>query len=126
MWRIVCLCGLMLGVLHADARERGIPVTVTAYSWSGARAASGVWPHAGMLAVSRDVERRLGLRFGQRVYLEGLGSYVFACRMPPYWMRRVDIYLPTARQARLFGKRRSVLASVPGRELPYMAWMRTL
>jgi hypothetical protein len=125
MWRILLLCGVLLVVMQADARERGIPVTVTAYSWSGYRSSSGRWPYVGMLAVSRDLERSLGLRFGQRLWLERLGVYIFGCRMPPQWHARVDIYLPTARQARHFGVHRSVLRILPEREVPYMAWTRT-
>jgi 3D (Asp-Asp-Asp) domain-containing protein len=78
-----------------------------------------------MVALSRDVERALGVRFGDRVVLrtasdratreassrpQGLGTWVFHDRMPWYWTRRVDLYLPSRHAARQFGKQRGSIA----------------
>ena len=101
---------LVLGELvHAES----LPVTVTAYTWSGLRTASGKWPRPGMLALSRDLEHTLGVKFGQQLTLQGLGTYVFECRMHRRWRRRADIYFPTWAQARRFGIRPSVLLVHP-------------
>ncbi len=110
---VVCL-GLTLSPLQATE----VPVTVTAYTWSGLRTASGKWPAPGMLALSRDLEDTLGVKFGQNITLEGLGRYVFECRMHRRWQRRADIFVPTWRQARRFGKRRSVLLKPSDRLTP--------
>ena len=96
---------LCLLALRGDACPERLPVTVTAYA-SGTVTASGRRPQPGMLALSRDVERALGVRFGDRVQLAGLGTYTFQDRMPRRWTRRVDLYLPSRHAARQFGKQR--------------------
>jgi 3D (Asp-Asp-Asp) domain-containing protein len=109
---LLCLVGLT-----SEAHPHRLQVTVTAYA-SGTRTASGHRPQPGMLALSRDVERGLGVRFGDRVHLTRLGTFVFHDRMPRYWHRRVDLYLPTRHAARQFGVRRTGLtrpaAPAPG------------
>jgi 3D (Asp-Asp-Asp) domain-containing protein len=100
---LLCLVGLT-----SDAHEQRLQVTVTAYA-GGTITASGRRPQPGMLALSRDVERALGVRFGDRVHLAGLGTFVFHDRMPGYWTRRVDLYLPSRHAARQFGIRQALL-----------------
>ena len=101
---LILLCLL---ALTSDARQDRLQVTVTAYA-SGWITASGRRPRPGMIALSRDVERLLGVRFGDRVQLVGLGTYVFEDRMPWYWHRRVDVYLPPTVRALDFGIKRDV------------------
>lgn len=100
---LFCLLGLT-----SEARQERLQVTVTAYA-SGWITASGRRPRPGMIALSRDVERLLGVRFGDRVRLEGLGDYVFQDRMPWHWYRRVDLYLPSRQAAVQFGVRHAWL-----------------
>lgn len=87
-------------------RVTRVPVAVTAYS-SGTITASGKRVQPGMIALSRDVERDLGVQFGALVEVEGLGQFVFEDRMPRQWSRRVDIYIPSRRQALQFGIRKA-------------------
>jgi 3D (Asp-Asp-Asp) domain-containing protein len=106
------LLSLWCIALAGDARQGSLEVTVTAYS-GGWITASGRRPRPGMIALSRDVERALGLRFGDRVVLAGLGTYVFDDRMPWYWWRRVDLYLGSRAAAVQFGLRRARLTRAP-------------
>jgi 3D (Asp-Asp-Asp) domain-containing protein len=88
-------------------------VTVTAYTcWHGHPTASGVRPTVGMVAVSHDLEQDLGLRFGDALYVEGVGCVRFQDRMPRRWKRRVDIFLPSRRAALEFGRRRGQLSTM--------------
>jgi hypothetical protein len=106
---LTLICLVCLFALGGDGFTTPLPVTVTAYTWSGRRTASGKWPQVGMLAVSRDLERDLHLTFGDRIELDGLGVYRFECRMSKRWVRRADIFLPSRRAALHFGKRPSAL-----------------
>src|SRR5262245_56278041 len=65
-------------------------VTVTAYSHSG-KTASGRRVRPGIVALSRDVEQALGVTFGERVIVEGLGMFVFEDRVSARLRSRVDI-----------------------------------
>jgi hypothetical protein len=69
-----------------------------------------------MIALSRDLEHGLGLRFGDVVCLEGLGTFRFEDRMAWYWARRIDLYLATHGEAQRFGQRPVAL-------LPACEWL---
>jgi 3D (Asp-Asp-Asp) domain-containing protein len=77
-------------------------VTVTAYSHAG-QTASGRRVRPGIVALSRDVERALGVTFGARVVLEGVGTFVFDDRVAARHRRRVDIFVASPQAARQFG-----------------------
>ncbi|MGQ9921821.1 MAG: hypothetical protein ACUVRZ_10900 [Desulfobacca sp.] len=83
-------------------------VKVTAYCHSG-RTASGIPVQEGILALSRDLEYQLGMRFGDLVKLEGLGTFAFEDRMASYKRRQVDIWLPRYAEARRFGVKYNVM-----------------
>ena len=57
----------------------------------------------GVVALSRDIEEELGLKFGDKIYLKGLGYYIFEDRMNKKWTRRVDIYEKSILEAKKFG-----------------------
>ncbi len=89
-------------------------VSVTAYSYSGGQypynvTASGQRVQEGMIAVSRDVERDLGLNFGDRVLLHGLGVFEFQDRMAPRWTFKADVFMQSDHKARSFGVRRQIV-----------------
>lgn len=112
--RLVLLLALVcLTALRGDARPTSVPVTVTAYAHSGARTASGAWPVPGHCALSRDLEHSLGLRFGARVHIAGIGACTFTDRMPRRWHRRVDVFRATHHAAVRFGVRASTLTTLP-------------
>ena len=77
-------------------------VTVTAYSHSG-KTASGRRVRPGVVALSRDLEQALGVTFGERVVVEGVGTFVFEDRVSARLRRRVDIFMPSTQAARRFG-----------------------
>jgi len=111
---LLVLLGALGLTTRADARVDALAVTVTAYHM-GVVTASGTRPRQGIIALSRDVEGALGVHFGAALQLGHLGIYRFEDRMPRYWHRRVDLYLPSRRAARQFGIRHGVrLRSEPG------------
>ena len=77
-------------------------VTVTAYSLFG-KTASGRGVRPGIVALSQDVEWALGVTFGERVVVEGLGTFVFDDRVSARLRRRVDIFVASPQAARRFG-----------------------
>jgi len=83
-------------------------VKVTAYCHSG-RTASGIRVQEGILALSRDLEYQLGMRFGDLVKLDGLGTFAFEDRMASYKVRQADIWMPRYAQAMQFGVRYNVM-----------------
>jgi 3D (Asp-Asp-Asp) domain-containing protein len=89
-------------------------VTVTAYhncpgSKTPGITASGQRVKAGIIAVSRDVERNLNLDFGDRVLLHGYGVFEFQDRMASRWRQKVDIFMDCESKAARFGLRRYIL-----------------
>jgi 3D (Asp-Asp-Asp) domain-containing protein len=59
-----------------------------------------------MVALSPDVERALGVEFGDRITVEGLGTFVFHDRTAARKRRRVDVFMESTAAARRFGERR--------------------
>ena len=92
----------------------GMWVRVTAYTpmWKKARGhprqtASGRWVRPGIVALSRDVERALGVKFGDQVVLEGLGTFIFDDRVSRRHKRHADIFMESSRAARQFGVKKA-------------------
>jgi 3D (Asp-Asp-Asp) domain-containing protein len=99
---------------------KSIIVTATAYSPTPEECdntpfitASGRRVRPGIIALSRDIEREFGVRFGDVLYLEGLGYYQFQDRMHRRWKRRVDIFHTTKQEAENFGLLRNVRVYLP-------------
>ena len=95
---------LLLCALGGDTPAHHLSVTVTAYC-TGSVTAAGTRPRVGIVALSRDVERRMWLELSDTVRLQGMGVYTFEDRMPFYWQRRVDVYMSSCPDARQFGTR---------------------
>jgi 3D (Asp-Asp-Asp) domain-containing protein len=93
--------------------DNHISVTVTMYapgkSKMGRITASGQACRRGVIALSKDLEKKWGLKFGDVVEVVGLGTFSFQDRMHPKWLRKVDIWVPSEREANTFGKRPAVL-----------------
>jgi 3D (Asp-Asp-Asp) domain-containing protein len=111
---IICLLGLGLAFPQATMGVNMSIVSVTAYSYSGGRypyniTASGKRVKEGMLALSRDVERNLGLNFGDRVLLHGLGVFEFQDRMASRWTHKADVFMHSDHKARSFGVKRHIV-----------------
>ena len=71
--------------------------------------ASGKAVYQGAVALSRDLERDLGLKFGDTIEIDGFGQFMFEDRMNRRWKRRVDILLFCPEKAQKFGIRKSFL-----------------
>lgn len=117
MWIVLSVFFLPALAAQGDpVRIRAIPVKVTAYNpvqsqtdSSPLITASNKRVRAGMVALSRDLEVEFGFRFGDTVYLDGLGKFVFEDRMHRRKRRHVDILMFNPVQARRFGVRSSYL-----------------
>jgi 3D (Asp-Asp-Asp) domain-containing protein len=109
-------------VAQEDAvRMRVIPVKVTAYNpvrsqtdSSPLITASNKRVRVGMVALSRDLEREFGFRFGDIVNLDGIGRFVFEDRMNRRKRRHVDILMFNPIEARKFGVKSSYLFVLEG------------
>ena len=101
---VTCIC--MYTYTHIHAQTIGeelytlIPVTVTAYTACPSECdstpfitASNKTIYIGVIALSRDIEKDLGLKFGETIYVKGIGHFTFEDRMNKRWKRRVDIYI---------------------------------
>lgn len=112
---IICLLGV--GLLFLPQPTIGLKmsiVSVTAYSYNGGQypysiTASGKRVKEGMVAVSRDVERNLSLRFGDRLLLHGLGVFEFQDRMASRWRLKADVFMHSNQKARRFGVKRHIV-----------------
>ena len=104
---------------RAEYRVRNIrfvPVVVTAYNpvvtqtdSTPTITASNKRVRPGIVALSRDLEKEFGFKFGDTVVIEDHGSFVFEDRMNKRWTRRVDILMFSWEDARKFGAQRSFL-----------------
>lgn len=82
---------------------------------------SGQKTHDGVIALSRDLAKDLGLKrgkgtfdyhFGAVVELKGVGRYIFKDLMPSQWKRRVDVWRPSVKHCHSFGVKRCDLILV--------------
>ena len=110
-----------LVAMEDTVRVRVIPVKVTAYNPVRSQTdnsplitASNKRVRVGMAALSRDLEREFDFRFGDTVYLYGLGRFVFEDRMHRRKRRHVDILMFNATVARKFGVKSSYLFVLEG------------
>lgn len=119
MKKMAIFCLLAAGVMAIPRSTMCVTmsiVTVTAYHpgvyCRGSRkgiTASGQKVKEGMIAVSRDVERKLNLDFGDRVLLHGIGVFDFQDRMASRCRAKVDIFMNCKRKAIRFGVHRYVV-----------------
>lgn len=93
---LVLLLVVTLFPVQLFANNTKVPVGVvstTAYC-SGTTTASGIRVRQGHIALSRDLVRKLGARYGDKVYIQGHDCpYEFQDLMPPQWHNRMDVYM---------------------------------
>jgi 3D (Asp-Asp-Asp) domain-containing protein len=65
--------------------------------------ASGKKVKVGYVALSRDIEKKYQFKFGDKVYIEGLGEFEFQDRTCPKKKKWVDVYMTSYAQAKRFG-----------------------
>ncbi len=102
-----------VSVIHIPA---GVLVEVTAYSNTPDQCdstpnitASNIRVRDGIVALSRDIEQAMGLKFGDLVLLEPYGVFEFQDRMNKRIKCTVDIFMPERAQALSFGRQTGVL-----------------
>ncbi|AEB09223.1 3D domain-containing protein [Desulfobacca acetoxidans] len=108
---LLSLLGICLAVFSAPQPTVSLTmavVKVTAYSHTG-RTASGVRVQPGVVALSRDLERTLDMQFGEKVNLEGLGTFTFHDRMARSKRQQADIWFKSRSKAARFGVKRNIL-----------------
>ena len=71
--------------------------------------ASGKRVYEGAIALSRDIERDFGLKFGDKIHLLGIGTFVFLDRMHRRWKRRVDLFKWSKKKAIQFGRQKAIM-----------------
>lgn len=93
-----------------------LKVTVTSYNptrqqgWGdGMTTADGNAVKPGVLAVSHDLRKKYGLKFGMKVVLKGYGTFVVGDLMHKRFTRRVDIISFIPNFSRQFGVKSSTL-----------------
>ena len=107
------------GNTRGGYEEKPIPVKVTAYSATPQETdedpyvtASGKRVRQGIVALSRDLEKKLMLKFGDQVILEGIGMFIFEDRMHIRKTRQVDLYMQSRQAALQFGVQTTLLIIV--------------
>jgi 3D (Asp-Asp-Asp) domain-containing protein len=58
----------------------------------------------GIVALSRDLEKKYNLKFGDIVYIYGLGPFHFQDRMHKRWTKKVDVFMWSRQEALQFGR----------------------
>jgi len=106
------ICVLCISSVSAWAEE--IKISVTAYTLRECyhhkgKTASGEIVRSGIVAVSRDLERK-GLKLGTRIEIGDLGTFVVKDRTSRRNRGNVDIYMTSHKKALLFGRQKHTLA----------------
>ena len=73
----------------------------TAYTWTGCRTATGVWPSRGTIATDPRV-----IPLGTELYIEGYGPAVAADTGGAIQGQRIDLYMDTKHECLQWGRRK--------------------
>ncbi len=100
----------LLQPLACGERKEPIGILTTTNYCQGKITASTSIVKPGDIALSRDIEKKHGLKFGDLIYLEGEEEpYVFLDRMPGQGERRADLYSRSCKTAEEYGVRKRML-----------------
>lgn len=101
-WGVIA--ALLVSLAHSDAGKWGPGVTtmyqITAYTHTGNRTASGLWPVYGMAACPRQ------FAFGTRLHVEGIGVVTCRDRGSAIVGYRLDLFMDSRAEAIAWGRRR--------------------
>jgi len=95
--------------LYASAEDvKSVAVKVSAYTLkelgkTSGKTASGKEPKIGYIAISRDLELKHGLKFGDEVHIRGLGTFEIQDRTSEEKRNWVDVYMTSYKKAVQFG-----------------------
>ncbi len=124
----ICLVTLLAMLVPAPELGMGttellesVAVKVTAYTLEELKSsegitASGKQPRTGYIAISRDLELKHGLGFGDKVFINGLGEFEIQDRTHFRKKQLVDVYMDCYKSAVQFGvkKLNMVFLKKPG------------
>lgn len=86
---------------HEAPEYRELVMWATAYTHTGNRTASGMWPEVGTVAVDPEV-----IPLGTRLWVEGYGWGVAADTGRLIQGRRIDVFLPSRAECLDWGRKR--------------------
>jgi len=103
-------------IVEAFVFHHFIPVTLTAYSARVRETdstpnitASNKRVKEGHVALSRDLERKFGLRFGDKINIHKIGIFEFQDRMHRRKKKQVDIFMKSTKMALKFGVKKGFI-----------------
>jgi 3D (Asp-Asp-Asp) domain-containing protein len=105
----ICIASISFGSVWAEE----IKISVTAYTLKECyhhkgKTASGELVRTGIVAVSRDLERK-GLKLGTKIKIRDLGTFIVTDRTSRGNRGNVDIYMKSYADALKFGRQKSTL-----------------
>ena len=111
-------------IASAEQSLKTVAVKVSAYTLkelndANGKTASGKDPKAGYIAISKDLEEKHGLKFGDKVHIKGLGIFEIQDRTSDNKVNWVDIYMTSYRKAVQFGiKSLKMIIPIPAVHTP--------
>ena len=105
----ICFLCISSGSVWAEE----IKISVTAYTLkecyhNKGTTASGEFVKPGMIAVSRDLERK-GLKLGTKIKISDRGTFIVKDRTSRRNRGNIDIYMPSYKKALRFGRQKYTL-----------------
>ena len=105
----ICILCISSGSVWAEE----IKISVTAYTLkecyhNKGKTASGEIVRSGIVAVSRDLERR-GLKLGTEIKIGDMGTFIVKDRTSRRNRGNVDVYMTSYKKALLFGRQKHTL-----------------
>jgi 3D (Asp-Asp-Asp) domain-containing protein len=85
--------------LDRPAKAACSTFNISAYTWTGNRTATGIWPYVGVVAVDPRV-----IPLGSTVHIAGMGSYLAADTGGGIRGHMLDVYMASYGQAIQFGR----------------------
>ncbi len=105
----ICILCISVGSVWAEE----LKISVTAYSLKECYhnkgvTASGERARDGIVAVSRDLERK-GLKLGTKIQIGNMGTFVVKDRTSRKKRGNIDIFMPSHKEALRFGRQKYTL-----------------
>jgi 3D (Asp-Asp-Asp) domain-containing protein len=94
-----------MSILSNSIIHHGV-ATITAYSHTGNLTSSDKKVYTGCVALSKDIRNKYRLKFGDKIHIENLGTFIYDDWMPKQWHNRIDIFMNKKSDAKRFGKKR--------------------
>jgi len=105
----------------AEAQAVRIKLSVTAYCEYQQVTASGTKPDKSTVAFPPYLIKKLGLKYGQLIHIEGVGYRRFQDKMHKRWTDRCDIWNESKKWCLFFGKKERMV-TVFNRSMTENGW----